>query len=226
MEGGINTRSTLTGSATYSPKMAGNYISLNFLTGGLFHQMSTKRLQGITVEVTWLPPPTNAAGKSLLEIRLFWYTHAGTTLETNVTNSLCMSNMRLTLLKTIYEADTHIQPLHHPIRLLTSCYFQIAVPVDFTTAAARSVNVNLGVLFARAENIQRLLLFYSDHLDADGAMLYAHTGQPIIPVSTAWSSDSRLVPTGDTEGYRVFRNGKCVADTRTHGTADGAQITR
>ena len=120
--------------------------------------------------------------------------------------------MRLTLLKTIYEADTHIQPLHHPIRLLTSCYFQVAVPFDFTTAAARSVNINLGVSFPRAENIQRILIFYSDNVDADGAMLYAHTGQAIQPISNGWTTVSTGVPSGDTEGYRLFRNGKCVAD--------------
>ena len=148
----------------------------------------------------------------MLEIRLFWYTYAGTALETNITNFLCMSNMRLTLLKTIYEADTHIQPLHHPIRLLTSCYFQVAVPFDFTTAAARSVNINLGVSFPRAENIQRILIFYSDNIDADGAMLYAHTGQAIQPISNGWTTVSTGVPSGDTEGYRLFRNGKCVAD--------------
>ena len=169
--------------------MTGNYISLNLLTEGLFHQMSTKRLQGITMEVTWLPLPTNAVDKSVSEIRMFWYTHAGTTLETDITESLCQSNMRLTLLKTVYEADSHVMPLHHPIRLLTNCYFQIAVATNFITAAAKSVNINLGVLFPQAENIQRMLLFYSDNTEA-APMLYAHTGQPIIPISAGWPSES------------------------------------
>ena len=163
------------------------------------------------MEVTWLSAPTNAADKSLLEIRLFYHTSAGTTLETNITNNLCMTNQRLTLLKTVYESDSHLMPLHHPIRLLTPCYHQIAVAFDFTTAAARSVNLNLGVLFPRTENIQRILIFYSDNVDND-AMLYAETGQAIQSISDGWGSTTITVPSGDTEGYRLFRNGKIVAD--------------
>ena len=83
---------------------------------------------------------------------------------------------------------------------------------------ARTVQINLGTQFPTMENIQRMMVFFSDETDAAPPQSFASAAQSIRPLTGyAWLGANNTVPNDHTEGYRLYRNGKIIADGTSYG---------
>ena len=67
--------------------------------------------------------------------------------------------MALRAEKTVYESDDHLQPLTNPVRYLSHGYSVVPIVADLSLATAQTIQIRLGHVFSKYENVQRVLVW-------------------------------------------------------------------
>ena len=127
----------------------------------MFKNFRCARLSGVTVVIKMVGQPSNSA--NVKETLLFVRNAAGTAAATrDPALTWCMQGLALRAEKTVFESDVHMQPLSNPARYLSYGYSVIPVPFDLSLATAQTIQISFVHNFGTFENVQRLLLWWSD----------------------------------------------------------------
>ena len=211
-----NTSFLMTGDATHEPTLLNVCLPLNRLTNGMFKNFRCSRLTGITVVVKLVGQPGNSA--NIKETLLFVRNGAGTAAATqDPALTWCMQGLALRAEKTVYESDVHLQPLSNPVRYLSHGYSVIPIAVDLSLATAQTIQLSLGHNFGAFENLQRLLIWWSDlgQTTAAPQVYNGADGRMVRYLQQFWLTDAAVYAAGKSDGltgYRVFRNNKLILD--------------
>ena len=211
---------TLNGDATHAPEFVSACLPLNRITNGMFKNFRCARLSGISVVIKLVAQPSNSA--NVKETLLFLRGGGGTApATTDGALTWCLQNLALRAEKTVYESDDHLQPLTNPVRYLSHGYSVVPIVADLSLATAQTIQIRLGHVFSKYENVQRVLVWWSDlGQSTGGAQTYnAADGRLIRYLQDFWMTEPSNYIAGKSDGvtgYRVFRNNKLILDGTGH----------
>ena len=111
------------------------------------------------------------------------------------------------------EDDVHLQPLSNPVRYMSYRYSVIPVTADLSLATAQTIQISLGHNFGAFENIQRLVIWWSDlgQSTARAQVYNGADGRMVRYLQDFWLTNATTYTAGKSDGvkgYHVFRNNK------------------